>query len=294
MERFVVRTPAHAPPASRKRPCAPSDDAAADGDGAGTCAGVREDSRAPPCKLRARRRVVLVRHGESTFNVRPTMAAVGAPDAPLTPKGWQQARAAGAALAKLGCDPFARNVRWISSPMSRALQTLSAALQTFEAPDAGAAGAASDTGAAGTAHRRSAPSIEVRAEATEHLATVGDVPRPASSLKDLFKHLLGDGGFASDSFAQLAEHWWPHAGHNSCETAAGRADAQIRKREKLDEAKLRAHRLLRYVRSRNEDVVLIGHSTLFHLLVQLAGGAKAVGAPERRLRNGEVVVISLL
>ena len=233
--------------------------------------------------------LVLVRHGESTFNANPTMATKGTPDAPLTLRGKKQAISAGTQLLNLGYSPF--NSHWVTSPLTRAMQTLTGALHAFDAPNVENA-------------ELLTPNVEVLDLVREQLMTIGDVGRPKSILLEQCKHLVAHKTCA-ESFEKLDECWWHAASENVVENA-GRGDVTIRKREPLETVRLRASRLLKHVRTvhsrrREHDasssspfaVVIFGHGTLFNSLIELCGGARMLGAPERRLKNGEVVTVNL-
>jgi broad specificity phosphatase PhoE len=78
------------------------------------------------------RNLVLIRHGESALNAlsRTTRTYCGQVETPLTDVGRQQAIAAGQKLAQLG---YINPKIAISSPLARAVETLSLVLDQFDA-----------------------------------------------------------------------------------------------------------------------------------------------------------------
>lgn len=116
--------------------------------------------------------IVLVRHGESEWNVRfsRTRRDPGIRDAPLTETGRQQARAAAFELRARGVR------RLIASPYRRALETASILAEALDAP------------------------IAVDPLFGEHAAFSCDEGTPRTELEPLFPHI---------DLSHVPELWWP-------------------------------------------------------------------------------------
>lgn len=152
-------------PCAQCLPCLPSKAAWSRG-----AASARQEAG---CRQPWPKTLILVRHGESAYNVH--YQAHGSDpldlwDAPLTQRGEQQARAAAQALAAHGVDLA------LTSPLSRAVQTCLLALPTGR----------------GTRY-------EVSPLLAEHLEASCDLGRPPAELAADFPQL---------DFGGLAEVWW--------------------------------------------------------------------------------------
>ncbi|MEQ8604924.1 MAG: histidine phosphatase family protein [Marivibrio sp.] len=120
--------------------------------------------------------MILVRHGESEFNVRfaETRQDPGIRDPELTQAGRAQATEAAAFLADH--EAGARLRRIIASPYTRALQTAEIIAERLALP------------------------IAVEVEIGEHAYFTCDIGAPRSALQERWPAL---------SFDHLAEEWWP-------------------------------------------------------------------------------------
>ena len=216
------------------------------------------------------RKVHLVRHGESEYN-----AACGRPgsswddpqifDAPLTEQGRNQAEALGSTLAGL----LGRRCVWVTSPLTRALQTCVLARQAVGA-------ACPDTWAMPT---RETPWVSVRPELSEHLVTCGDVGRPRRALCEAFPDLAAGG-----AFGQLADVWWfsPPGKPNCCTLRC------VSVSETREQLRARVGAFRKWVLTQpGEELVVFGHSTFFKYFMQ------GEGMEGNRLKNGEVMTLTL-
>jgi broad specificity phosphatase PhoE len=216
------------------------------------------------------RKVHLVRHGESEYN-----AACGRPgsswddpqifDAPLTDQGRHQAQALGNTLAEL----LGPRCVWVTSPLTRALQTCVLARQAVGAACPGT----------WAMPPREAPWVSVRPELSEHLVTCGDVGRPRQALCEAFPDLAAGG-----AFGQLADVWWfcPPGRPNCCTRRC------VSVSETRDQLRARVGAFRKWVLTQpGEELVVFGHSTFFKYFMQ------GEGMEGSRLKNGEVMTLTL-
>ena len=233
---------------------------------------------------RGTRTLHLVRHGESEYN-----AACGAPgssweeprifDAPLTARGEAQARALGgelaAALSGCGC-PNGEGVLWVTSPLTRAIQTSLLAREALTAfSPAAAPHARGGGGGAGGGHSW----LTVSPLVAEHLATSGDVGRRPAQLAADFPELAAEG-----AFADLDDVWWYSDPQRPC--CAERL--LLGATEPKDEMKRRVSLFRRWLQRRQErTLVVFGHSTFFKYLLDTEG------IKDRRLKNCELFTCHL-
>ena len=212
----------------------------------------------------------LVRHGESAYN-----EACGRPgsswdepqifDAPLTALGRSQAQALGSKLAHL----LGPSCLWVTSPLTRAIQTCVLARQAVAAhsPDAWPMPSSQQAW------------VTVRAEATEHLATAGDVGRPPSELAREFPDLAAAGVFGT-----LPDVWWfsPPSKPNCC------ARRIVGTNETRDQCRVRTRAFRKWIMMQtSSELVVFGHSTFFKYFMMNEG------LGEMRLKNGEVFTLQL-
>eukprot|EP00850_Spirogloea_muscicola_P005194 SM000023S07650 [mRNA] locus=s23:681371:685009:- [translate_table: standard] len=183
--------------------------------------------------------VHLIRHGhtglssaDGVMQTTTTASLAGASgprqrvfDIPLSSLGHKQAAALQHRLPALGAEVI------LTSPLTRALQTLTDAIGSLKVP------------------------IEVRELHAEHVFCPGDVGRSPQILARSYPWL---------SFENIPEQWWyspPHAPN----------DAELRLfggRESMSCLRQRVGRFRQYLRSRAEGTILvIGHSTFFRELV---------------------------
>merc|ERR1712078_797255 len=129
-----------------------------------------------------RKRVLVVRHGESQFNAADAHGTSWSDpnifDAPLTARGHAQARALREQMLAF------RDALWVTSPLSRAMQTCLDACP-WRTP----------TG------EPELPAVVVRPEIAEHCATSGDVGRPRAAL-------IRDFPLLADQLRHLPDVWW--------------------------------------------------------------------------------------
>lgn len=220
---------------------------------------------------RGSKTIHLVRHGESEYN-----AACGAPgsswdepqifDAPLTLRGRAQSQALGSRLAGL----LGSSCVWVTSPLTRAIQTCVLARQAV-------AQASPDT------WRLPAPGgacwVAVRPELTEHLATCGDVGRPPRELAAEFPDLA-----AAGAFGHLPDVWWhsPAGRPNCC------AQRVFNVSESRDQLRARVGAFRKWVITQSStEMVVFGHSTFFKYFMQ------GEGVMDTRLKNAEVFTLHL-
>ena len=116
--------------------------------------------------------MILIRHGQSEFNVRFSATGIdpGIVDAPLTPLGRQQAEEAAETLGNL------RITRIIASPYTRTMQTAAPFARRFGLP------------------------VTISPLVRERYAYSCDVGRPVSHLTT---------AWPQHDFAQVPDIWWP-------------------------------------------------------------------------------------
>lgn len=190
----------------------------------------------------------IIRHGESEYN-----AATNGPkwedpeifDAPLTEKGKRQAAALQNVLLSMDLPP---DVLYVTSPLSRAMQTLLHAIPCMNS------------------ERCSLPNICVRSELTEKLATTGDIGRPASDLARRFPLL-------ANQLQQLPEIWWhTHPAKPNCAITR-----KFLSRENKQQLQRRIAEFKKWLQNRPEKVVVaVGHSLFWREFVRGQYGAAAV------------------
>ncbi|WIA15838.1 hypothetical protein OEZ85_012593 [Tetradesmus obliquus] len=224
-----------------------------------------------------RKCVILVRHGESTYNKLdahgkqwsdPTVF-----DAPLTAKGRLQAQGAHAEVARqLERHGHLGQCLWLSSPLSRAIETMLLAFPDVEALAQGRPGSA--RGPSSGAVLAATPAdhrVVVLSMISEHCATTGDVGRPASQLAARFPGL-------SAQLGELPEQWWFSG---ACTQQPNCAEKRLfGKRESVEEMRRRVSEFSRWLRNRPEQlVVAFGHSTFW----------KYFANSKTKMRNCEVL-----
>ncbi|KAF8059373.1 PMA1 [Scenedesmus sp. PABB004] len=223
-----------------------------------------------------RKCVILVRHGESTYNRLDAHGKAWSDptvfDAPLTARGRQQAAGAQRELARqLEKHSALGGVLWLSSPLSRALETMLLAFPDLEQLARGQPGASRrPLVATPSAHR-----VMVLSMIAEHCATTGDVGRPASQLTARFPALASQLG-------ELPEQWW----FNPCPVNPNCAQKRLfGRKETLDEMRRRVSEFSRWLRATPEQVVVaFGHSTYW----------KYFSNSKAKMRNCEVLQLCLL
>lgn len=143
--------------------------------------------------------MILLRHGESAFNVvyRKSRADPGIEDPPLTETGHAQARAAAETVAGMG----ARRV--ITSPYTRALETATIVAERLAAP------------------------IAVTALVGERCAWSCDIGAPVSALAARWPAL---------DFSAVAERWWNGPEESRADLAARGARFHAAMRDDPDHA----------------------------------------------------------
>jgi broad specificity phosphatase PhoE len=180
----------------------------------------------------------VVRHGESEYNAATAKRASGFADplifdAPLTALGRAQAAALRAEVAAWGLPADAL---WVSSPLSRALETM-----LLACPFASALG------------RPGGPAAAVLPDIAEKVFTSGDVGRPPAELAVRFPAL-------APLLAPLPERWWyERAGRPNCATARAFGAA-----EPAPELARRVAAFRRWALARPERVIVaFGHSVFW-------------------------------
>lgn len=171
--------------------------------------------------------VHLIRHGHTTYTEGYFRTKLGNHpfDVILSPLGIQQASALKEKLGYLGAELI------LTSPLTRALQTLQYAMDLSQRTEAGR--------------------IEVSHLHTEHVFNSGDVGRPTSMLSREFPML---------SFTGIEEVWWfsPKRAPNDP------LNGIFQSRESMDHLRKRVGIFRQYLLSRPETtIVIIGHSTFF-------------------------------
>eukprot|EP00250_Pteridium_aquilinum_P011939 c20402_g1_i2 orf=310-1020(-) len=177
-----------------------------------------------------RKIVHLIRHGHTTYLEGYLRTKLGNHpfDVILSPLGIQQASALREKICCLGAEVI------LTSPLTRALQTLQNAIDLSQIPEGGR--------------------IEVSHLHTEHVYSSGDVGRPMSMLSREFPML---------SFMGLEEVWWfsPRRAPNDP------INGVFQSRESMDHLRKRVGLFRQYLLSRPETtIVVIGHSTFFKVL----------------------------
>ncbi|KAJ7248912.1 hypothetical protein O6H91_18G083500 [Diphasiastrum complanatum] len=193
---------------------------------------INDPLRSFPIFLRPKKVVHLIRHGHTSYSASVEFSA--APlrrhlfDVQLSQLGTKQASDLGPKLVALKPDVI------ITSPLTRALQTLKWAGQTSKA----------------LGFR-----IEVSALHTEHIACSGDVGRPSKVLASEFPWL---------SFSDLEDIWWFSPKHAPNDPITG----TFQSTESLENLRKRVTVFRQFLLDREEQVVaVIGHSTFFKVLL---------------------------
>lgn len=187
-----------------------------------------------PVFNRPRKIVHLIRHGHTTYRDGNLRTKSGHPfDVVLSPLGVEQALALKDKIVCLGAEVI------LTSPLTRALQTLQNAVDLTQIPE-------------GTR-------IEVSDLHAEHVHNSGDVGRPLSMLSEEFPML---------SFTGIAEMWWYSPENAPNDPVNG----IFRSPESMKHLKERVGKFREHLRLRPETtIVVIGHSTFFR---ELSGKAK--------------------
>ena len=198
-----------------------------------------------------RKRVLVVRHGESQFNAADAHGTSWSDpnifDAPLTARGHAQARALREQMLAF------RDALWVTSPLSRAMQTCLDACP-WRTP----------TG------EPELPAVMVRPEIAEHCATSGDVGRPRAAL-------IQDFPLLADQLRHLPDVWWwspPGRPNNSELKQFSSAESRARMATRVEA--FRAWVL----RRPEQTIVAFGHSTFWKYFLGKQN--------EKRLKNCEV------
>lgn len=223
----------------------------------------------------------IVRHGESEYNAAISRAgsAWADPqiyDAPLTDKGRRQAAALQAKFASLGVPHH--EVLWVTSPLTRAIQTLLLACPVShlfgdgENRCGGGVGTMI-TGGGGSMHHHQlqgqqhqgsssiAPIVHVLPCLTEKVFTTGDVGRQPTALADDFPSL-------APQLLTLPETWWY--------TRSDKPNCGIQKKqlsnEPTDAVQKRIAEFKRWALERPEKVIVaVGHSSYWKTFAKLLG-----------------------
>jgi len=253
-----------------------------------------------PIFCSGRKQVLLVRHGQSTYN--EAIAGPGSWDEPqmydaaLTELGKSQAKGLGIELSKVPKDAL-----WITSPLTRAMETCIIgrraglevkAARMKEKAAMGTPNAQGETvkenieNAANTPDASSGPfdvekayqewtqKLVIRADLTEKLCCTGDIGRPKRSLEKDFPEL-------ALAISRIpAERWWW-----DCEHRPNDAELQqFNSHEPRNHFKARVERFRSWLLRRPEKTfVVFGHSTFFK---EFIGGT-------RSLRNCEIHTMML-
>eukprot|EP00775_Hariotina_reticulata_P002533 gene2533-2835_t len=168
-------------------------------------------------------------------------------DAPLTQKGRLQCVAAREAVQKL-LDKWGHmgSVLWLSSPLTRALETM-----TLVWPDV--EHLAQQQGQTQQAQGRGR--VAILSTIAEHCHTSGDVGVPASHLRQRWP------SFASQ-LDELQEHWWHNPDPRKAPNCAVRR--LFYRNERVDEMRHRVSEFTRWLGQQPEQVVVaFGHSTFW-------------------------------
>ena len=201
------------------------------------------------CKI-----LYIIRHGESEYNA--ACAAMGSRwedpiifDAPLTKKGKSQAIAL---REQVSAWNLPSETVWVTSPLSRAIETLLLVLQgksTTPMPSVEEITINSSTSSTSNANLP-ADRIHVLADVTERFVTSGDVGRHPSDLSKKFPML-------AKQFESLPLVWWyNHPDRENC-CYRGLFNAS----EPKDEMQRRIKRFRKWMLARPEKVfVAVGHS----------------------------------
>ncbi|KAK9807423.1 hypothetical protein WJX73_004631 [Symbiochloris irregularis] len=206
--------------------------------------------------------VHVIRHGESEYNA-ATRNQIDFADPliynpQLTAKGRAQSQRLKSQLAGM---KLPQKVLWVTSPLSRAMQTM---LLSCPKPDLLKGAQANPSSNAG--YR-----TVVRSELSEHLMTTGDVGMPASFLRSKFPQLTG-------ALEGLEERWWFSPCSND---AVLRCAGCYEPRRSLVE---RVGQFRRWVMEQPEKTIIVyGHSTM---LREFIGGDKS-------LRNCELFTLQV-
>lgn len=183
----------------------------------------------------------IIRHGESEYNA--ACAAMGSRwedptifDAPLTLRGKRQATALREHIAKWNLPS---NVVWVTSPLSRAIETLLLALAVEKDQH---------KTQCDMAHR-----IHVLPDITERLVTSGDIGRSPKDLSRLFPVL-------EEQLLGLPEVWWyDHPTRRNCSNLR-----TFRSSEPKEELQKRIKAFRKWLLARSEKVfVAVGHSVFW-------------------------------
>ena len=199
------------------------------------------------CKI-----LYMVRHGESTYNRALSMqgstwAEPQIYDAPLTRKGREQASALRPTV--YGWD-LPKDVVWITSPLTRAIETM---LLAFPGGPPYPLHGHMD----GTDYHDTFRNVFVLPEVSEHLMTPGDIGRLPEDLAEQFPQL-------SPQLSGLPQHWW----YNRPKCQADKVNCAYEKKFGAQEPKEDMQRRIRAFRqwmlSRPETTfVAVGHSVFW-------------------------------
>ena len=230
-----------------------------------------------------------MRHGESEYNAASAAASSGWADpqiydAPLTAKGRHQATALRRHFEAQGLPGDAL---WVTSPLTRAVETLLLACPTAHLLSA--AGAAPGDGGG------LPPRVAVRHEMAEKVTTTGDVGRPPGHLAAAFPQ-------RAPQMAELPGAWWygssgsgSGSGSGSATNTSGggkgggdRVNCALTRRFGSSEPKASLQRRIadfkRWLHTRPERVIVaVGHSSYWKHFSQ-----GFCGASLERMYNCEV------
>ncbi|BDA47367.1 hypothetical protein COCOBI_10-2140 [Coccomyxa sp. Obi] len=203
----------------------------------------------------------IIRHAESEYNA-ATNTGLDFKDPQifnpkLTSKGRRQAtelRTKLAALSKLD------GALWVSSPLTRAIETL-----LLSCPKAHLIGRREQQDVVDNSNIK----VVIRPELTEHLVTTGDIGLPTTCLKETFKQL-------SEALDGIPERWWYAPESNDC------LSQQFKKFEPKPKLKERVGAFRQWVHAQEEKVIVAyGHSSMIR---ELAG---------KSLRNCEILTLNM-
>eukprot|EP00884_Botryococcus_braunii_P017611 jgi/Botrbrau1/4533/Bobra.60_2s0022.2 len=194
----------------------------------------------------------MIRHGESEYNAATSFGtAFEDPiifDPQLTAKGRRQALRLREELKRLALPD---GVLFVTSPLTRAIETLLLAKPCFQCP------------------RECAKHLLVRSELAEQLITTGDVGLPASQIRRRFPQL-------EEAIKDLPERWWYKESVNDA------TEKRLTNTETKKELMTRVEALRRWLLARPEKIIVaVGHSVCFGAL---AGGSRLRNCEVRTIK----------
>lgn len=203
----------------------------------------------------------IIRHAESEYNA-ATNTGLDFKDPQifnpkLTSKGRRQATELRSKLAALGKLDGAL---WVSSPLTRAIETL-----LLSCPKAHLIGRREQQDAVDNANIK----VVIRPELTEFLVTTGDIGLPVTCLQERFKQL-------SEALDGIPERWWYAPECNDC------LSQNFKRFEPKFNLKERVGAFRQWVQAQQEKVIVAyGHSSMIR---ELSG---------KSLRNCEILTLHL-